>query len=227
MRDGLASDAVQALVEDREGNIWLGTPGGLQRLSPQRVTPRRDLGVARVLEATPDGTCGWARLRVSRDSPARRPGRSPRADGLPGSVVLALHKGVNGDLWVATERGVATYANGRFVPLRLPADAHLPRIFAHRHDGEDVWLRDFYFRLLPLARRAPAAGGRHPRPLPQEPAVDARGPARAGSGWAARAASWACARPTGPSPRGSCRSAASSALHADMDGTSGPAATRA
>ena len=48
---------------------------------------------------------------------------------------------------MATERGVATYANGRFVPLRLPADANLPRIFAITTSGEDVWLRDFYFRL--------------------------------------------------------------------------------
>jgi len=147
MRDGLASDAVQALVEDREGNLWLGTPGGLQRLSPQRVTPRRDLGVARVLEAMPDGTL-WlgtaSGLTRFSGSEARA---FTRADGLPGSVVLALHKGVNGDLWVATERGVATYTNGRFVPLRLPAGANLPRIFAIATSGKDVWLRDFYYRL--------------------------------------------------------------------------------
>ena len=147
MRDGLASDAVQALVEDREGNIWLGTPGGLQRLSPQRVTPRRDLGVARVLEAMPDGSL-WLGASSGLTRFAGSEARTfTRADGLPGTVVLALHKGVNGDLWVATERGVATYRDGRFVPLRLPADANLPRIFAIATSGEDVWLRDFYFRL--------------------------------------------------------------------------------
>jgi signal transduction histidine kinase/ligand-binding sensor domain-containing protein len=147
MRDGLASEAVQALLEDREGNIWLGTPGGLQRLSPHRVTPRRDLGVARALEVTPDGTM-W----VGTSSGLKRlAGGETRlfteADGLPGSVVLALHSGPRGELWVATELGVAIYENGRFTRLTLPKGVTLPRIFAIATAGEDVWLRDFFFRL--------------------------------------------------------------------------------
>ena len=147
MRDGLASEAVQALLEDHEGNIWLGTPGGLQRLSPHRVTPRRDLGVARALEATPDGTM-W----VGTSSGLKRfSGGENRlfteADGLPGAVVLALHAGPRGELWVATELGVAIYEHGRFTRLKLPKDANLPRIFAIATAGDDVWLRDFFFRL--------------------------------------------------------------------------------
>jgi len=147
MRDGLASEAVQALLEDREGNIWLGTPGGLQRLSPHRVTPRRDLGVARALEATPDGSM-W----VGTSSGLKRffGGESrlfTEADGLPGNVVLALHAGPRGELWIATELGIAIYENGRFTRLALPKDANLPRIFAIATAGDDVWLRDFFFRL--------------------------------------------------------------------------------
>ena len=147
MRDGLASDAVQALLEDREGNLWLGTPGGLQRLSPQRVTPRRDLGVARVLEAMPDGSLWLGTASGLTRFSGAETRTFTRADGLPGSVVLALHRGVGGELWVSTERGVASYTNGRFVPLRLPAEANLPRIFGIATSGDDVWLRDFYFRL--------------------------------------------------------------------------------
>jgi signal transduction histidine kinase/ligand-binding sensor domain-containing protein len=147
MRDGLASEAVQALLEDREGNLWVGTPGGLQRLSPHRVTPRRDLGVARALESTPDGSM-W----VGTSSGLMRfTGGDSRlyteADGLPGSVVLALHAGPRGELWIATELGVAVYESGRFTRLPLPKDAVLPRIFAIATAGEDVWLRDFFFRL--------------------------------------------------------------------------------
>jgi signal transduction histidine kinase/ligand-binding sensor domain-containing protein len=147
MRDGLASEAVQALLEDREGNIWLGTPGGLQRLSSHRVTPRRDLGVARALEATPDGSM-W----VGTSSGLKRfSGGESRlfteADGLPGAVVLALHAGPRGELWVATELGIAIYENGRFSPLPLPKGTNLPRIFAIATAGDDVWMRDFFSRV--------------------------------------------------------------------------------
>ena len=147
MRDGLASEAVQALLEDREGNIWLGTPGGLQRLSPHRVTPRRDLGVARALEVTPDGTMWLGTSSGLKRFSGGETRLFTEADGLPGSVVLALHSGPRGELWVATELGVATYENGRFTRLALPKDVNLPRIFAIATAGEDAWLRDFFFRL--------------------------------------------------------------------------------
>src|SRR5262249_29534855 len=53
---GLASDAVHSLLEDREGNIWIGTNVGLQRLSPHRVTPVKSLPIARALALTADGS---------------------------------------------------------------------------------------------------------------------------------------------------------------------------
>ena len=36
---GLSSNAVQPLLEDREGNIWVGTMLGLHSLTPQELTP--------------------------------------------------------------------------------------------------------------------------------------------------------------------------------------------
>ena len=146
-RDGLVSDAVQAVLEDRDGNIWIGTAAGLQRLSPHRVTPRRDLGVVRVLETTPDGSVwvgtseGLSRITSS----GRRP--LTAADGLPGAVVLTLHADRAGGLWVATERGVARYAGGRFTSLN-DIDPTMQRVFAIATTRPgDVWLRDFLYRL--------------------------------------------------------------------------------
>jgi len=145
-RDGLVNDAVQAALEDREGNIWIGTQTGLQRLSPHLVTPRRDLGVLGALEATADGSVwigtseGLSRITAS--------GRRflTAADGLPGAVVLALHADRAGGVWVATERGVARYAGGRFTPLN--ADSQIQRVFAMTTTTpHDLWLRDFSYRL--------------------------------------------------------------------------------
>jgi signal transduction histidine kinase/ligand-binding sensor domain-containing protein len=146
-RDGLVNDAVHAVLEDRDGNMWLGTPAGLQRLSPHRVTPVRDLGVVRVLEATPDGSV-WVGTSngLSRVSPAGRRTFTV-ADGMPGSVVLTLHADRAGGVWVATERGVARYASGRFVPLATGA-TQMQRVFAMATTRPgDLWLRDFWFRL--------------------------------------------------------------------------------
>jgi signal transduction histidine kinase/ligand-binding sensor domain-containing protein len=147
MRDGLASNVMLALTEDREGNLWLGTTAGLQRLSPHRVTPRRDLGSARVLETTPDGSV-WVGTSsgLTRYSPSGAR-TFTEADGLPGSVILTLHADQDGDLWVATERGIVRYANGRFTPLPLPAGTHMPRVFGITTVKGDAWLRDFFYRL--------------------------------------------------------------------------------
>jgi len=145
-RDGLVNDAVQAVLEDRDGNLWIGTPAGLQRLSPHRVTPRRDLGVVRALEVTPDGSVwvgtseGLSRMTAS----GRR--LLTAANGLPGAVVLTLHADRAGGLWVATERGVARYFGGRFTSLN--ADPQMQRVFAMATTRPgDLWLRDFSFRL--------------------------------------------------------------------------------
>lgn len=146
-RDGLVNDAVHAVIEDRDGNIWVGTPAGLQRLSPHRVKPVRDLGVVRVLETTPDGSVwvgtanGLARISSS--------GRPIDADvrGLPGAVVLTLHTSRDGALWVATERGVARYAAGRFSTIDF-GEPRMQRVFAIATTRSgDLWMRDFLFRL--------------------------------------------------------------------------------
>lgn len=143
-RDGLVNDAVQAVLEDRDGNIWIGTPAGLQRLSPHRVTPRRDLGVVRVLETTPDGSV-WVGTSegLSRITPS---GRRVAAEGLPGAVVLTMHTDRAGGLWVSTERGVARYFGGRFTSI--DADPQMQRVFAITTTRPgDLWLRDFSYRL--------------------------------------------------------------------------------
>jgi len=146
-RDGLVNDAVHAVREDRDGNIWVGTPAGLQRLSPHRVTPVRDLGVVRVLEATPNGDV-WVGTShgLSRVSTSGRR-TFTAADGLLGSVVLTLQGDRAGGIWVATERGVARYSGGRFTPLAV-GSSPMQRVFgmATPRPG-DLWLRDFWFRL--------------------------------------------------------------------------------
>ena len=43
MRDGLSSDVAAAILEDREGNIWVGTNLGLDRFSPANIVSDRTI----------------------------------------------------------------------------------------------------------------------------------------------------------------------------------------
>ena len=144
VRNGLSSDAVQTMVEDREGNLWVGTRAGLQRLSPRRVTRLIDLPIPRALETSPDGSV-WVGTAsgLMRFSAAGRQLYGER-DGLPGSVVLALHADRAGTLWVASERGLSRFQRGRFSRLLVPRGSQIERIFAITSSGESVWFRDFY-----------------------------------------------------------------------------------
>ena len=145
--DGLVSNAVQSLLEDREGNIWLGTLGGLQRLSPHRVTPIRTLAIPRAVAATPDGSV-WVGTAagLTRFSAAGRRDYTD-ADGLRGSLVMALHADPDGTLWISTERGLGRFVNERFSPLLVRPGARIQRVVSIDRSEDGLLLRDFALRV--------------------------------------------------------------------------------
>jgi signal transduction histidine kinase/ligand-binding sensor domain-containing protein len=145
---GLASDAVQAVFEDREGNIWVGTHAGLHRLTPHKVTPLANLPIARALTTTPDGNI-WIGTSAGLTQ-IREDGRThygPR-DALPGNVVLAMQSDRDGALWLATERGVTRFADGRFSPILLRPGDDVQRVFSIAPRNGTLWLRDVNRRLV-------------------------------------------------------------------------------
>jgi signal transduction histidine kinase/ligand-binding sensor domain-containing protein len=143
VKDGLLSDTVRAMREDREGNIWVGTYSGLQRFSPRRVKALTTLGIARALTVTPDGSvwvaAATALIRVARDGTTQEFGE---AQGLPGPTVLSLHTDRGGVLWAGTDRGVARLVNGRFVRLPPPNGVELARPMTITSSANAVWIRD-------------------------------------------------------------------------------------
>jgi signal transduction histidine kinase/ligand-binding sensor domain-containing protein len=141
--DGLSSDFVLSLCEDREGSVWVATTGGLDRfqdLAVPTISFKQGLSGANVNSAlaaadgsiwlgTNDGLDRWnnGRITVFR-TPAAQPaptrglvvGQHPMVheiydDGLPDNLIEALAQDSRGRIWVATPRGIAWFEDERFV----------------------------------------------------------------------------------------------------------------
>ena len=120
--DGLSSDWVNALLEDREGNVWVATNEGLDRFrEPGVATLSRKQGLATeaafsvlrsrdgsVWLGTPEGVTRWQDGRVSMYR---------TTEGLPDHRVGTLFEDGTGRILAATLRGIAKFEGGRFVPL--------------------------------------------------------------------------------------------------------------
>ena len=121
--DGLSSNSVQRVYEDREGNIWVATSNGLDHFRDYAVpTISAQQGLSNdtvwsVLAArdgsvwlgTPDGLNRWKSGLVT----TYRTGKS----GLPDDTVESLFQDDQGRVWVASLHGVSYFENGRFIPV--------------------------------------------------------------------------------------------------------------
>ena len=138
--DGLSSNYVRGLFEDREGNIWVATDNGLDRFRHTAVTTiSANHGLS---EGTPwsvlpasDGSVwvgtvsGLNRLKDGRITLYRRDGRPLPQDlagparrvvndaGLPHDLIQSLFEDHRQRIWVSTHRGVVVFEHGRFSPI--------------------------------------------------------------------------------------------------------------
>lgn len=118
------SGLITALTEDREGNIWVGTRAGLNRIKPKTFA----------MLAGADGLAderAWAVYEDSRgdvwigtDSVLcrRHDGQIScygTADGLAGYGPVSLVEDRQGRLWIGTTGGLSCFADGRFVNYRV------------------------------------------------------------------------------------------------------------
>jgi ligand-binding sensor domain-containing protein/signal transduction histidine kinase len=147
-RPGVSSyDDVLAVFEDREDNIWVGTPRGLDRGSRGliRSVPGAGDGITAPVQAVAAATDGsvW----VGTTNGVHRFGENghgaPGASvGLPIRGVLALHGDARGGMWVATARAIGRVEDGRFASL-IPVGTQLNYPVAMATDPHGtLWLCD-------------------------------------------------------------------------------------
>jgi len=142
--DGLSGDVVLSLFEDREGNVWVSTTGGLDRFSEYAVTTvsfKQGLAsdaVASVLAdtdgsvwiGTHEGLTRWWNGQIFNYR---------KASGLPDDRIEALYQDDRGRLWVFAGHELAYFDGQRFVALRNTVPSE--EVYSITGDERDnLWL---------------------------------------------------------------------------------------
>lgn len=143
--DGLPQNTVQALVQTRDGYLWIGTQNGLARFDGARFvvfdaknTP--GLGSSQIYALAQDNHdslwIGTFNAGLSRLSQGRFETFTEK-NGLVCNAVRTIYAARNGVVWIGTTNGLARYENGTFTRLTT-ADglAHnIVRTIAEMSDG--------------------------------------------------------------------------------------------
>jgi signal transduction histidine kinase/ligand-binding sensor domain-containing protein len=128
VRDGLLSDVILALAAAPDGDLWVGTPDGLNRIHAGRIDAFTSADglpddFIRSLLADADGSLWigtrrgltlWTGLKSGSLSSARME-TFTHANGLGSDLVGAMTRDLHGDLWVATLAGLSRLSGGKIV----------------------------------------------------------------------------------------------------------------
>lgn len=123
--DGLSGNNVNAIFEDREGNVWIATSSGLDRFRDVKVitlTSREGLldGSVLAVTASRDGSVWIAEDRALIHLEKTGFSYYGASQGLPGYGPTSLFEDSRGRLWMGVDNGLAWREHGRFFPLKMP-----------------------------------------------------------------------------------------------------------
>jgi ligand-binding sensor domain-containing protein len=123
IEDGLPRNCVQAVVQTRDGYLWVGTQGGLARFDGVRFTvfnksnvPQMSNANVVALHEARDGSLwiatGWGGMLRLKDGQFVHYGQT---NGLAHEAVLSMIcETRDGALWFGTLKGLSRFKNGRF-----------------------------------------------------------------------------------------------------------------
>jgi signal transduction histidine kinase/ligand-binding sensor domain-containing protein len=120
--DGLSGNISCSIFEDREGNVWVATTGGLDRFRALPITAistKQGLSsdFSHSVIAAADGSVwigshdGLNRWKDGQFTVYRK------ESGLPDDDAQSLYQDHRGRIWVSTKRGLAYFDEGRFVSI--------------------------------------------------------------------------------------------------------------
>lgn len=128
-----SENRVKSILETGDGTIWVGTVGGLDRLSRNRAGRRAReafssvseiAGTVRTLHQTSDGTLwigtiGHGLYRYANGRFSRFPGPNP----LPSNTILSIFEDNAQQIWIGTQEGMARLSKTPVSVIPLPGDS--------------------------------------------------------------------------------------------------------
>jgi diguanylate cyclase (GGDEF)-like protein len=182
-REGLPQNSIHAMIQSRDGYLWLGTQEGLVRFDGVQFTvfdrsnsPWMHSNYVQALLEDRDGgiwigTNGGGATRWRRGESLTRTTK----DGLAGDQVTCFLEDARGALWIGTTSGLSHYENGRFTTQELPAELRRGEVRALAEDRQgSLWVGTAggsLFRLAEgswTAEKIPALGGSAIRALTRD-----------------------------------------------------------
>ncbi|HEV2136247.1 MAG TPA: two-component regulator propeller domain-containing protein [Terracidiphilus sp.] len=180
VKNGLVSNVILSLAAAPNGDLWVGTPDGLNRIRSGRVDTFTSADglpddFIRSLLVDSDGSL-WVGTRHGLAHWIDRPGVQPQikiytqANGLGSDLVGAMTRDAQGDLWVATLAGLSRLHSGSIANFTTAnglssnvVTALLPRrdgslLIGTENRGLDLWAGD---KFSPVTNSAPDSAAIH------------------------------------------------------------------
>lgn len=112
-RDGLSSDVTNQVLEDREGNIWVGTEGGLDKFRPATVIAEPVLrSPAAFGDKLLNASDGSVYIGQTRTIYRVRPGGAPEPIFRIAVEPQSLCEAPDGAIWIGTQNEIIVWARG-------------------------------------------------------------------------------------------------------------------
>ncbi|HEY0502045.1 MAG TPA: two-component regulator propeller domain-containing protein, partial [Lysobacter sp.] len=143
-RDGLSSDVTSQALEDREGNIWIGTEDGLDKFRPATLIAERAFSSPATFgDKLLDASDGSVYVGQARTLYRVRPGGQPEAVLHDVVEPESLCEAPDGAIWIGLATQILVWADGgiRQAIARPDTAAHHNHIYDCAFDAHgDYWI---------------------------------------------------------------------------------------
>jgi signal transduction histidine kinase/ligand-binding sensor domain-containing protein len=142
--DGLSSDSINSMYQDREGNLWVATAKGIDNFRDIPVvtfSSREGLSADFVgsVFAAHDGTVWLGNLNALDSVRLGQASHTTTRKGFPGRQLTALLEDRAGALWIAVDNRLLVQKNGSTTDVKRPDGTPVGVVIALAEAGDNIW----------------------------------------------------------------------------------------